>query len=45
MQSIQEAWDDLEKTVIDYFNRFIERDEEMRKLIGTEIKRQDMDGT
>lgn len=33
----REAWDDLEKTVIDYFNRFIERDEEMRKLIGTGI--------
>lgn len=33
----REAWDDLEKTVIDYFNRFVVRDEEMRKLIGTEI--------
>ena len=33
----REAWDDLEKTVIDYFNRFLERDEEMKKLIGTEI--------
>lgn len=33
----REAWDDLEKTVIDYFERFQERDEEMKKLIGTEI--------
>lgn len=33
----REAWGDLEKTVIDYFDRFIERDEEMRKLIGAEI--------
>lgn len=33
----REAWDDLEKTVIDYFNRFLERDEEMKKLVGTEI--------
>ena len=33
----REAWDDLEKTVIDYFNRFLKRDEEMKKLIGREI--------
>lgn len=33
----REAWDDLEKTVIDYFDRFVERDKEMRKRIGTEI--------
>lgn len=33
----REAWEDLEKTVIDYFDRFIERDKEMRKRIGTEI--------
>ena len=32
----REAWDDLEKTVIDYFERFQERDEQMKKLIGTE---------
>lgn len=31
----REAWDDLEKTVIDYFEQFIERDEKMKKLIGT----------
>lgn len=31
----REAWDDLEKTVIDYFERFQERDEQMKKLIGT----------
>lgn len=33
----KEAWDDLEKTVIDYFIQFEKRDEEMKKLIGTEI--------
>lgn len=33
----REAWDDLEKTVIDYFTAFEKRDEEMKKLIGTEI--------
>lgn len=33
----REARDDLEKTVIDYFNRFLERDEEMKQLVGTEI--------
>lgn len=33
----REAWDDLEKTVIDYFAAFEKRDEEMKKLIGTEI--------
>lgn len=33
----REAWDDLEKTVIDYFSAFEKRDEEMKKLIGTEI--------
>lgn len=33
----REAWDDLEQTVIDYFERFQERDEEMKNLIGTEI--------
>lgn len=33
----REAWDDLEKTVIDYFERFQARDEEMKKLVGTEI--------
>lgn len=33
----REAWDDLEKTVIEYFERFQERDEEMKKLVGTEI--------
>lgn len=33
----REAWDDLEKTVIDYFNQFIERDEKTKKLIGTII--------
>lgn len=31
----REAWDDLEKTVITYFERFQARDEEMKKLIGT----------
>ena len=31
----REAWDDLEKTVIDYFTAFEKRDEEMKKLIGT----------
>lgn len=31
----REAWDDLEKTVIDYFEQFVERDEKMKKLIGT----------
>lgn len=31
----REAWDDLEKTVIDYFERFQERDEQMKNLIGT----------
>lgn len=31
----REAWDDLEKTVIDYFERFQERDEQIKKLIGT----------
>lgn len=30
----KEAWDDLEKTVIDYFIQFEKRDEEMRGLIG-----------
>ena len=25
-KAYREAWDDLEKTVIDYFNRFVERD-------------------
>lgn len=33
----REAWDDLEKTVIDYFTAFEKRDEEMKKLVGTEI--------
>ena len=33
----REAWDDLEKTVIDYFAAFEKRDEEMKKLVGTEI--------
>lgn len=33
----REAWDDLEKTVIDYFTAFKKRDEEMKKLVGTEI--------
>ena len=33
----REAWDDLEKTVIDYFAAFEKRDEEKKKLIGTEI--------
>ena len=33
----REARDDLEKTVIDYFTAFEKRDEEMKKLIGTEI--------
>ena len=31
----QEAWNDLEKTVIDYFEQFQKRDEAMKKLIGT----------
>lgn len=34
-RAYREAWDDLEKTVIDYFERFQERDEQMKKLIGT----------
>lgn len=33
----REAWDDLEKTVIDYFTAFEKRDEGMKKLVGTEI--------
>lgn len=33
----REAWDDLEKTVTDYFIQFEKRDEEMKKLIGKEI--------
>ena len=33
----REAWDDLEKTVIDYFSAFEKRDKEMKKLVGTEI--------
>lgn len=33
----REAWDDLEKTVIDYFTAFEKRDEKMKKLVGTEI--------
>ena len=33
----REAWDDLEKTVIDYFTAFEKRDDEMKKLVGTEI--------
>lgn len=33
----REAWDDMEKTVIDYFTDFEKRDEEMKKLVGTEI--------
>ena len=31
----REAWDDMEKTVIDYFAAFEKRDEEMKALIGT----------
>ncbi len=31
----KEAWDDLEKSVIDYFEQFVERDEAMRRLVGT----------
>lgn len=33
----REAWDDMEKTVIDYFTDFEKRDEEIKKLVGTEI--------
>ena len=33
----REAAEDLEKTINEYFAKFIERDKEMRELIGTEI--------
>lgn len=33
----REAWDDLEKTVADYFNEFVERDEKMHKLVGQTV--------
>lgn len=31
----KEAWEELEKAVIDYFSKFAERDEKMKKLVGT----------
>lgn len=33
----REAWDDMEKAIMDYFTAFEKRDEEMKKLVGTEI--------
>lgn len=33
----REAWDDMEKTVIDYFTAFEERDAKMKKLVGKEV--------
>lgn len=36
-KAYREAWDDLDETVKAYFERFRERDEEMKALIGTEV--------
>ena len=33
----REAWDDMEKTVIDYFTAFEERDAKMKKLVSKEV--------